>query len=134
MKKLILATIALVISLGINSQNQAQCTGHQQGKRCNIERNSVQSPKVKATMRVNKIAEAVELTNNERTKLFELFVDHFNKVKNNENVDRQSMRTEISNGIVAIIGQERYDKFREQQKLNNQKNHNKPTKPIVMAK
>ena len=62
MKKLILATIALVISLGINSQNQAQCTGHQQGKRCNIERNSVQSPEVKATMRVNKIAEAVELT------------------------------------------------------------------------
>ena len=134
MKKLILATIALVISLGINSQNQAQCTGHQQGKRCNIERNSVQSPEVKATMRVNKIAEAVELTNDERTKLFELFVDHFNKVKNNENVDRQSMRTEISNGIVAIIGQERYDKCREQQKLNNQKNHNKPTKPIVMAK
>lgn len=134
MKKLILATIALVISLGINSQNQAQCTGHQQGKRCNIERNSVQSPEVKATMRVNKIAEAVELTNDERTKLFELFVDHFNKVKNNENVDRQSMRTEISNGIVAIIGQERYDKFREQQKLNNQKNHNQPTKPIVMAK
>lgn len=134
MKKLILATIALVISLGINSQNQAQCTGHQQGKRCNIERNSVQSPEVKATMRVNKIAEAVELTNDERTKLFELFVDHFNKVKNNENVDRQSMRTEISNGIVAIIGQERYDKFLEQQKLNNQKNHNKPTKPIVMAK
>ena len=121
MKKIMLAVMALVISLGINSQTPTQNTGREHGKRCQVESMRANSPVLKATMRVNKIAEAVEITNNERVQLTELFVNHFNEINNNAEVDKEAMRTKLRNGIVEIIGQERYDKFREYQKANNPK-------------
>ena len=114
MKKIMLAVMALVISLGINSQTPTQNTGREHGKRCQLENASANSPVLKATMRVNKIAEAVEITDNERVQLTELF-----EINNNAEVDKQAMRTKLRNGIIEIIGQERYDKFREYQKANN---------------
>lgn len=121
MKKIMLAVMALVISLGINSQTPTQNTGREHGKRCQLENASANSPVLKATMRVNKIAEAVEITDNERVQLTELFVNHFNEINNNAEVDKQAMRTKLRNGIVEIIGQEKYDKYREYQQANNQK-------------
>jgi HD superfamily phosphohydrolase len=102
------------------------------------QKNGDKSPEDKAKQRSERLTKLLDLTSDQSSKIYDIYLDHFNQIKNNrqnqeltrlqKKEQAQKIYQNTEQKLKGVLNKEQYDKWNACKKMNKDKNKNKYNK------
>ena len=120
MKKILVAVVAVFMTMGLMAQCPQQKTGctSQQAGQCQVKKECVYSPETRAMMQVDRLSRVIkDLTGAEREQLLAFYKSHYIKCEKRKEtanpMTKEECRKECDAELRKVLGDDRYIQYLE---------------------
>ena len=120
MKKILVAVVAVFMTMGLMAQCPQQKTGctTQHAGQCQVKKECVYSPKTRAMMQVDRLSRVIkDLTGAEREQLLAFYKSHYIKCEKRKEtanpMTKEECRKECDAELRKVLGDDRYIQYLE---------------------
>ena len=120
MKKILVAVVAVFMTMGLMAQCPQQKTGctTQHARQCQVKKECVYSPETRAMMQVDRLSRVIkDLTGAEREQLLAFYKSHYIKCEKRKEtanpMTKEECRKECDAELRKVLGDDRYIQYLE---------------------